>query len=94
MNNYICLDIGGANISAALFINDETQPVKQINIKTQSEVQKAEDQIIDLINRIWPPKGVVKAIAAVARRFVDSEKGIVIKAVNIPRREYVPLHSL
>ena len=37
MDNYICLDIGGTNIRAALFINDEIQPVKQIKIGTQLE---------------------------------------------------------
>ncbi|MCX6327906.1 MAG: hypothetical protein NTZ85_00095 [Bacteroidia bacterium] len=66
MGNYIYLDIGGTNIRAALFINDEIQPVKQINIKTQSEGQKAEDQILDLIKNIWPQKGIVKAIAVAA----------------------------
>jgi len=52
MDNYIYLDIGGTNIRAALFIKDEIQPVKQIKISTQSEGQKAEDQILDLIKEI------------------------------------------
>lgn len=93
MDNYICLDIGGTNIRAALFTNDEIQPVKQINIKTQSEGQKAEDQILDLIKNIWPQKGIVKAIAVAAPGYIDSENGIVLKAVNIPGWEYLPLQQ-
>ena len=93
MDNYICLDIGGTNIRAALFNNDEIQPVKQIKIRTQSEGQKAEDQILDLIKHIWPQKGIVKAIAVATPGYVDSEKGIVIKAVNIQGWEYMPLQQ-
>jgi len=35
----------------------------------------------------------VKAIAAATPGYVDSEKGIVIKAVNIPGWEYMPLQQ-
>jgi glucokinase len=93
MDYYICLDIGGTNIRAALFNKNGFQPIKQIRIKTQSEGLKAEDQIITLIKDIWPANGTVKAIAAAAPGFVDSEKGIVIKAVNIPGWENLPLQQ-
>jgi len=93
MDNYICLDIGGTNIRAALFMNDEIQPIKQLKISAQAEGQKAEDRILDLIKDIWPQKGVVKAIAAAAPGYVDSEKGIIIKAVNIPGWEYMLLQQ-
>ena len=93
MDDYICLDVGGTNIRSALFINNETQPVRQLKIKTQSEGRKAEDLILDLIKNIWPQEGKVKAIAVAAPGFVDSEKGIVIKAVNIPGWEHMPLQK-
>jgi glucokinase len=93
MDYYICLDIGGTNIRAALFNNKDIHPIKQIKIKTRSEGLKAEGQIINIIKDIWPIKGTVKAIAAAAPGFVDSEKGIIIKAVNIPGWENFPLQK-
>ncbi len=93
MDYYICLDIGGTNIRAALFLEESIQPIKQVKIETQSKGQKAEDRIIDLIMNIWPQEGTVKAIAAAAPGYVDSEKGIVIKAANIPGWEYMPLRQ-
>jgi glucokinase len=93
MEYYICLDIGGTNIRAAIFDNVGIQPIKQIKIKTGTEEAKAEDQIMNLINEIWPVNGSVKAISVAAPGFVDSEKGIVIKAVNIPGWVNLPLQE-
>jgi glucokinase len=90
---YICLDIGGTNIRAALFKDDEIQPEKILKISTKSEGRKTEEIILDLITQIWPQNGGVKAIAVAAPGFVDPQKGIVIRAVNIPGWENFSLQK-
>ena len=94
MDGYICLDIGGTNIRAALFSLKEIAPVEHLRIQTIVEGQKVEERVIELISTIWPKKGKIHAIAAAAPGYVDSQKGIVLSAVNIPGWSNLPLRKI
>lgn len=94
MNGYICLDIGGTNIRAALFPLKGIRPVNHLRINTLTENQKVEDRVVDLINTIWPKKGKIHGIAVAAPGYVDSHKGVVISAVNIPGWTNLPLRKI
>jgi glucokinase len=94
MNHTICLDVGGTNIRGALFQGNDVEPIKLKKIPTQQDGQKVEERICNLISSIWPENGKVNGIALAAPGFVDSEKGMVIRAVNIPGWEYLPLRNI
>jgi len=94
MDGYICLDIGGTNIRVALFPLKGIQPVEHFRIKTIVKEQKVEERVMDLIKDIWPKKGEIRGIAAAAPGYVDSHKGVVLSAVNIPGWSNYPLRKI
>ena len=94
MNHAICLDVGGTNIRGALFKGHDIKPINLQKIPTQQSGQNVEERICNLISSIWPKNGKVDGIALAAPGFVDSEKGVVIRAVNIPGWEYLPLKKI
>ncbi len=94
MNHAICLDVGGTNIRGALFQGQEIEPINLQKIPTQQNGQNVEERICNLVSSIWPKNGKVDGIALAAPGFVDSENGMVIRAVNIPGWEYLPLKNI
>lgn len=94
MNYTICLDVGGTNIRGALFQANDIEPIILKKIPTQQEGQKAEERVCNLISSIWPEKGKVDGIALAAPGFIDSENGMVIRAVNIPGWKCLPLNNI
>lgn len=94
MNHSICLDVGGTNIRGALFQGDEIEPINLKKIPTQENGQNVEERICNLIHSIWPKNGKVNGIALAVPGFVDSENGMVIRAVNIPGWEYLPIKNI
>jgi glucokinase len=91
VTHYICLDIGGTNIRAALFPSRGIKPIEHIRIPTQGNNQLVEERILDLIESIRPKKGSITAIGAAAAGYIDSKNGKVLSAVNIPGWVNVPL---
>jgi glucokinase len=94
MKQFMCLDVGGTKIRGALFGDENIEPIRQQKIPTQNQGQKVEDRICGLIREIWPVNSNVDAIAIAAPGFVDSDKGVVIRAVNIPGWEFLPLQKI
>lgn len=91
METYICIDIGGTNIRAALFPKGEIKPLLQERITTQGENQTAEERLVEIIKRIWPQKDTVQAMVVAAPGYIDTQKGVILKAVNIPDWVDLPL---
>jgi glucokinase len=94
MKQYICLDVGGTNIRGGLFNENDIQPVQLQKIPTRNDDQKAEDRICELIKSILAKTEKLVAIAIAAPGFVDAESGVVIRAVNIPGWDYLPLKKI
>lgn len=94
MKQFICLDVGGTNIRAALFNENNIHPLQMQKIPTRKNNQKAEDRICELIRLISPKTDNLSAIAVAVPGFVDAESGIVIRAVNIPGWDYLPLKKI
>ena len=94
MDGYICVDIGGTNIRAALFEFEGIQTIEFKEIETQFKNEAAEGRVIKLIEAILPKKGNIKAIGVAAPGYVDSTRGIVFSAVNIPGWKNIPLQKI
>jgi len=94
MDVFICLDIGGTNIRAALYPHNKLKPIKHIRIPTQGNGQSVEGRILALIEEIWPKKETVKAIGLAAPGYIDAKTGMVISAVNIPGWVMMPLRKI
>jgi glucokinase len=84
-------DIGGTQIRVAVYpANGELSPIAQKRIPTTGIETTPLERLAGLINELWPPETEVLAIGVGAPGFIDSAKGIVYEAPNIPG--WVDLH--
>ena len=91
MKNFIGVDVGGTQIRAAIFPENDTTPIFQKKIATQGNDQTPLERLISLLDEIWPKANAIAAIAIAAPGYLDSQNGVVISAPNIPGWTNLPL---
>ncbi len=94
MSKYtICLDIGGSKILGAL-MDENNNIVCRVKKKTKPEagVEAVDERIKSVIEELFETSGVareeVKAIGAGAPGVIDTDRGVVLYAPNLPWREH------
>ncbi len=91
MDFLIALDIGGTQMRAARFLPGERTPQEIRKQATQEPGSTPEETLFALVERIWPEEGGVRAIAAALPGPVDSQRGMLLTAPNIPQWRAYPL---
>lgn len=90
MNNFIAVDIGGTQIRAACYPENQQTPSKIQRVLTQGPDGTPLDRLIHLLESIWPV-GNVSGVGVAAPGPLDPFQGIVIEAPNIAGWVNLPL---
>ena len=83
MRTIVSLDIGGTQLRAAVYKQDQREPIAQKRIKTQSSEPDTIGRLYQLIEDVLPPDGRVDAIGASCPGPVDPHTGIIMFTPNI-----------
>ncbi len=94
METYLAVDIGGTRLRAASYPADGIQPIEQSRIPTRVVGSSPVQRIIDQVKKVWPKDSSVRAIGVAAPGPIDTDKGIIYSAPNIPGWENLPLRDL
>jgi glucokinase len=93
MDARIAVDIGGTQIRAACYPDDSLKPLIQQRSSTQQPGKTALQSMFDAIAAVWPEGANVLKIAVAAPGPIDSKKGMILAAPNIPGWYNLPLKS-
>lgn len=94
MDSYIAVDIGGTRLRVSSYPAEGIMPIEQSRIPTRTSTSTAVERIIEQVARLWPAEGRVHAIGIAAPGPIDSEKGVIYSAPNIPGWENLPLRQI
>jgi glucokinase len=83
MHTIISLDIGGTQLRAAVYQDNQREPVAQKRIKTKASEPDTFGRLSKLIEEIMPADGKVDAIGASVPGPVDPKTGIIMFTPNI-----------
>ena len=83
MSTIISLDIGGTQLRAAVYTQDQREPLTHKRIKTLANEPDTFGRLLRLIEDVMPADGKVDAIGASIPGPVDPKTGIVMFAPNI-----------
>lgn len=88
------MDIGGTQIRAAIYSQDHLQPINRLRTSTHVTGTTPLDRLIELITSIWPGDDKIAGIGVVAPGPINSQKGILLAAPNIPEWKELPLRQV
>ena len=84
MSVIIAVDVGGTQIRAATYAQNETHPAQLDRIGTRDENSSPLERLIQLVESVWPEDDSVLAIGIAAPGPLDPHQGVIIAAPNIP----------
>jgi len=90
-NGVIAVDVGGTQLRAAFFLDDEIEPLVLKRKDTKAPGENTLDRLISLIKSVWPEEGIVTCIAIGIPGPLDPKTGIVNCTPNIDSWEDLPL---
>jgi len=90
MSVIIGIDLGGTQLRVAAFLPDSITPIQVLKTPTRSKDRNLLERLMATIDSIWPDEPVA-AICAACPGPVDSERGILLVAPNIPGWVNFPL---
>lgn len=93
MSYHIAVDIGGTQMRAACYPQDDIIPTRLDKISTRDPHEPPLERLKRLVARIWPEDGQVEAIGVAAPGPLDPYLGMVLAAPNIPGWVNVPLRK-
>ncbi len=91
MRSYIAVDVGGTQIRAACYLEDNLEPACVQRIATHSPGESPLERLMAAIQSVWPENGPVQAIGVAAPGPLDPYQGVVLSAPNIPGWINLPL---
>lgn len=83
MRTIISLDIGGTQLRAAVYQQDQQEPIAQKRIKTRASEPDTLGRLLKLIEDVMPRNGKVDAIGASCPGPVDPHTGVIMFTPNI-----------
>jgi glucokinase len=83
MRTIISLDIGGTQLRAAVYRQDQQEPIAQKRIKTRASEPDTLGRLLKLIEDVMPRDGKVDAIGASCPGPVDPHTGVIMFTPNI-----------
>lgn len=91
MSIHIAVDIGGTQMRAASYSQDHLQPLNRIRISTHSPGTTPLLRLQELVASVLPEGDEVAGIGVSAPGPINSHKGILLAAPNIPEWKELPL---
>jgi glucokinase len=91
MHTIVAIDIGGTRLRAAVYKQDQIQPLAQKRIETKANEPNAFGRLINLIEDIWPKNEKVDAIGVSSPGPVDPHTGIIMITPNIKEWRDFPI---
>lgn len=93
MSYHIAADVGGTQLRAACYTPDSLIPIQVERIATQANGSTPLERLKKLIASVWPQGQDVDAIGVAAPGPLDSNRGVVMAAPNIPGWVDLPLRQ-
>jgi glucokinase len=91
MHTIVAIDIGGTRLRAAVYKQDQIQPLAQKRVETKADEPNAFGRLINLIEDIWPKNEKVDAIGVSSPGPVDPHTGIIMITPNIKEWRDFPI---
>lgn len=91
MAYYIAVDVGGTQMRAASYRENDIEPLHFIRKSTQQENQSPEESLISIIKQVWPEGEAVNAIGVATPAPIDLRAGVIVKAPNISQWRHFPI---
>jgi glucokinase len=93
MKYHIAVDIGGTQMRAASYHDQQDKPHKIRRIPTRDPSGEILDRLYELIASVYPDEGNVEGLAVAAPGPLDPFQGIIFEAPNIPEWVDLPLRA-
>ena len=94
MSCYIAVDLGGTQIRAARYGLDRVRQARtSLPTRAEEGVESVLARIETAIRRVWPSDGSVTAIGMAAPGPLDSRRGVIYFAPNLPGWRNFPLRD-
>ncbi len=91
MRTIIAVDIGGTQLRAAAYKQNQIQPLAQKQVKTKASEPNTFGRLVNLIEDIWPKNEKVDAIGVSSPGPVDPHTGIIMFTPNIKEWRDFPI---
>lgn len=91
MRTIVSIDIGGTQLRAAVYIQDQIDPILHKRIETKAREPNAFGRLIGLLEDIWPSDLTVDAIGLSSPGPVDPHTGTIIMTPNIKEWRDFPI---
>ncbi len=91
MRTIVSIDIGGTQLRAAVYKQDQIQPFAQKRVQTKASEPNAFGRLVKLIEDIWPKNDKVDAIGVSSPGPLDSHTGIIMNPPNIKEWRDFPI---
>jgi glucokinase len=91
MRTIIAVDIGGTQLRAATYKENQAQPLAQKKVKTKASEPDTFGRLVKLIEDIWPKNEKVDAIGVSSPGPVDPHTGIIMFTPNIKEWRDFPM---
>ena len=91
MSTIVAVDIGGTQLRAAAYKQDQPQPLTQKRVETKAKEPNAFGRLISLIEDIWPQNEKVAAIGVSSPGPVDPHSGVIFMTPNIKEWRDFPI---
>ncbi|MBI5351381.1 MAG: ROK family protein [Chloroflexi bacterium] len=91
MSTIVAVDIGGTQLRAATYKENQFQPIAQKRVETKASEPNAFSRLIKVIEDIWPQGQKVDAIGVSSPGPVDPHSGVVMVTPNIKEWRDFPL---
>jgi glucokinase len=91
MRTIVAIDIGGTQLRAATYKQDQFQPLTQKRVKTKANEPDTFGRLINLLEDVWPKNEKVDAIGVSSPGPLDSHTGIIMNPPNIKEWRDFPI---
>ena len=91
MRTIVAVDIGGTQLRAAVYKQDQIQPLAQKRVETKANEPDTFGRLIKLIEDIWPKNDKVDAIGVSSPGPLDPHTGIIMNPPNIKEWRDFPI---
>jgi len=91
MRTIIAVDIGGTQLRAAAYKQNQIQPLAQKKVKTKASEPDTFGRLVNLIEDVWPKNEKVDAIGVSSPGPVDPHTGVIMFTPNIKEWRDFPI---
>jgi glucokinase len=91
MRTIVSIDIGGTQLRAAAYKQDQREAISQKRVKTKASEPDTFGRLVDLIEDIWPKTEAVAAIGVSSPGPVDPHTGMIMFTPNIKEWRDFPI---